>query len=63
MNESKVPTRSHHRSLDQTTMSISLDKVTLKLIQEAAAKSGRTRSNFVRWIIRRSLGKLDEFQG
>jgi len=63
MKESKVVTRSHDRSPDQTTISISIDKITLKLVEEAAQKSGRTRSNFIRWIIRRSLGKLDDLQG
>jgi len=59
MNTEKLSTRSHERSPDQTTISVSIDKVTLQLIDEAASKSGRTRSNFIRWIIRRSLGKID----
>ena len=49
--------RSHDRSPDQAQISMSIDKATLRMIDEAAEKTGRTRSNFVRWIIRRALAQ------
>jgi hypothetical protein len=49
--------RNHGRAPDKTAISLSLDKYTLNMLDRAALSAGRTRSNFVRWIIRQSLAQ------
>lgn len=52
--------KGHDRSADQTSISVSMDRVMLKRLDEAAQQAGRTRSNFIRWVLRRSLPNMGE---
>lgn len=57
MNETKKE-KSHDRAPDQTTISVSIDRVMLARLDQAAEQSGRTRSNFIRWVLRRTLPQV-----
>lgn len=59
MNETKKE-KSHDRAPDQTTISVSMDRVMLARLDKAAEQTGRTRSNFIRWVLRRSLPNVAE---